>query len=334
MSRIHRSPRKPPSAPRAQASARPAQPERRPAAKPEMPKLSQRQLRDTFERLDRNNNKRIDLQELVGAHHTLPANPGKLHGDRNGDNAISFGELKKLEQKSKADSQRSNKEPSKTVEHPGVYRMPEGQSATIRSHASGMVLGRVQGSDVFVASHKRGNYVYGHVKGHPDRKGWVLASQLPKSSRAPTTAERKAGTNEAVDLRRKAGGLDYLNGNDKKVLQVLQQDLSLSGEKFTRVGYTTPVKVKEPGQRIPLYANYPARPGNELRGPDGKPMYLSGNEDVKFRYTPDGKHAVVLARTGKEEGQGVWGIIDKSAIIIPEGTPGGEKPKNPIIHRG
>jgi hypothetical protein len=173
----------------------------------------------------------------------------------------------------------------------------------------------------------KGNWVYGHVKGHPDRSGWVLRSRLPDQHRQPTANERAEGTKNAVDLRDRAN-LHYYTGADKKVMSFLQQDLHIPQGKT--IAYTTPVRPKDPSKAIPVYANYPCRPGNELKR-DGQQVEIPAGKDVKFRYTPDGKNAVVLLPGGN--GHGLWGIVPLSALDIPPGTMGAEKPAHPITHR-
>lgn len=280
-------------------------------------------VRDSFDRINRNDKDgHIDVSDLVAAHAKLPQDPGKIRGDKNGDNRLNFEEYKAAYKKATKKKSESHGSPKPTQEHHVSYHVSKnGQSATLRTHASGLVDGRVNPGDTFVASHKKGQWLYGHVKGHPERKGWVLAPQLAQkgtTKHTPTAAERHEGTRHSVDARDRSN-FEYLDGKDKKALQYLQG--GLSSQVHERVGYTTPVKAKDPSKPIKVYSNLSCRPGDELKR-GGKPVEIPAGADVKFRYTPDGKHAVVLADSGSGGKSGTWGIVPLSQLNIPKGTPG------------
>lgn len=320
-------------------------------AKPQPSRQQGHSIKDSFDRINRNDKDgHIDVSDLVGAHIPLPPNPGKIRGDKNGDNRLNFDEFKAAYKKATHSSKKGGGHPTPVQEHHVAYKMQAGHSATLRTHASGLVDGRVQGGDTFIASHKKGDWVYGHVKGHPDRKGWVLAGQLPKvkahdmhngelrpgekvaNARRPTSAERAEGTRNPVDLRDRSD-FQYLDGKDKKAIQYLQGGLSPQIHAGDRVGYTTPVKAKDPSKPIKVYANYPCTEANELKR-DGKTVEIPAGEDVKFRYSPDGKNAVVMVsgQHGGKDAHGTWGIVPLNQLEVPKGTPGFSPLHFPVTH--
>lgn len=276
---------------------------------------------DTFDRLDRNNNGRIDRKEVVVSRNPAQK-PAHLHGDRNHDGSISRSEFNRLTRHMDGfDHSPGHRAAS---ERQAVFKMPEGRSATIRTHAAGLVKGRVQPGDKFIVTHQRGPWVFGHVKGHPTRQGWVLRESLPQRAlRHATPAELSEGASNPRDYR--DAGISFTTGQDKKVLQLMQQGVEHAG---TRIGYTTPVRPKDPTKPITLYANFPCRPENVLMH-GGKPMQIPPGTDVKFRYTPDGKTAVVLYMMPGHK-HGVWAMVPMSDLVIPKGTMGANAPIHPL----
>ena len=296
----------------------------RPAEKPApMPHLTRAQAKETFQHLDRNKDGFIDAKDLTTR---AGAQVTKLPGDRNHDLRLSEREFRALGARAPETHHHSSAgQPTRSFQH--VFHLPKHSKheATIRTHASGLVLGRLQRGDTFITTHQKGEWVFGHVKGHPDREGWVLRGSLGEAKRAPTPHELAEGSRHARDLRKEAG-LDYMTGKDKQVIQALQEHLT-SGP---RIGFTTRVPVKDGVTEVKLYANYPMTAGSRLKGKDGTPLSLDPNKAVHFRYTPDGKHAVVFVP--RKGNSGLWAICDLNVLDLRSKPMGSQAPAHAIRH--
>ena len=229
-----------------------------------LPKLTASQARESFDHLDRNGDGKVAIGELSAQHMKAPT--GHLRGDKNADGALDRSEFSQLIKAHGVDPPRKpgHSRPGHALEGgPVVFQMPKGQSATFRTRASGLVLGRVDASDHFIASAQKGNWVYGHVQGHPDRKGWVLRTQLPPKA----SGHASLPSETPVDLKQHSAVKLAVNSG---------------------LGFTTPVRPKDATQPVKLYSNYPCTAANQ-RHEDGAPVSIPAGKDIRFRYTPDGK---------------------------------------------
>jgi hypothetical protein len=290
---------------------------------------------DSFHRLDRNHDHHLDRRELLGSKAPLTSPP---RGDLNGDGKLSHTEYSKA---------LKNAQQEKLLGASGGGELPKfhafhetftirDQRATVRTHPRGLAMGLLQPGDAFVVSAilDDGKWVYGHVKGHPDRKGWVLRESLPEKHRPATANERAVDPGKPTNMAAKSG-IEYYTGVDRKVMEFFQKGQDIPAT--AKLGYTTPVPRKHSDQPVQVYANYPCTDDNALKL-NGKSLLVPPGHSLRFRYTPDGKNAVVLLspevlrEMGVNRQDGIWAIVKMSDLAVPKVTMGAQTPPRPIRH--
>jgi hypothetical protein len=224
---------------------------------------------------------------------------------------------------------------------PGAVNMKTPQGATLRTDKSGLVIGRLEPGDRFVATHKRGAWYYGYVNGDPKQKGWVMNGSGIDKAKKVTTAEKKLinhppehspkhmvrdnGIARGPDGRNKDG---FVTSGEKRYNAVVR-DLESRFEvdqKTKRLGYTQPLRLQRDATVLS------GLDGKPLLNTDGQPITLPAGSKVGFRYTPDGEHAVVMLNRGT--GSGLWALMKMNDIdwsnVDRSKVPGATKPEHPI----
>jgi hypothetical protein len=320
-------PAAPAAAPAAHASRAHASHPPASAARPSHPR--------TFRQIDRNHSGQISARELQRAG---KANSGYVRADRNRDGLITRDEF--VHDRAAHGTPRPSTRPLQSS-HAGVYSVAAGQTATFRTHPRGLVLGHVSGAhslgnatnkgEKFVVQTTDGAWGYGHVQGHPERKGWVLMSRLDRDHKQ-SKADAKAHPAGEPEYMQKSHHLSYVRGKDKAASIKARKEAEARGVPKDQLPpirtYTTKVKTRDPSKPLNLYANYPPAPENLLRDKSGNPMTLPPKSKVNFRYTPDGKNAVVFV--GRDQKSGIWAIVPMDQLVIPPGTPGATLHGRPI----
>ncbi|HVG59997.1 MAG TPA: EF-hand domain-containing protein [Hyalangium sp.] len=348
-----------------------------PPAAPPKPKTVQlpprvqnapRNVAQTFNRLDRNNDKVIDFQDFqrngVTAKEHRPAIPGK---DKDGritkDEFVDYArQLAKNENiKIPVKAGGSDKKPtdrehrieggtvfevpkrrasSSTEASPGAVNLKTPQGATFRTDPSGLVIGRLTPGDRFVATHKKGAWYYGYVNGDPKQKGWVMNGAGIDKAKA-TASEQKLIKNpperEPKHMVRDNGvarGPDgrntdgFVTSGEKRYNAVLR-DLESRFEVDQKTGRLGYTQALPLQRDAKLLADLDGKP---LLNSDGQQITLPAGSQVGFRYTPDGEHAIVRLNRGKSSG--LWAVLKMEDInwnaVDRSKVPGATTPKKPI----